>query len=423
MRRTRPPTWRPRRCASTPGAPRAGTTSASPDCAPAIRLRRDARSSRRSRSIPASPAPTTTSRSSSGSIGSTTPRRRSGSDSTASARAWTPTVWSRRCRRSHRTSPRRRRSHEALDSDGAVRVPGLDRNRASGGAQGGPKARRDPCRGRREAALRRARGGEGDRARRGQDRQAEAGCEAGRDLSGAGRDRGRAAQAPGHPHRGRDSGSASAVHHRARAAPLHGFPAPTLSQDESGGGRAGGLPHPDRRGRPASHGCTKGEHSMNFLSNAATFYKEGGMFMHVVLVIAVLIIAIVFERLIVIGRAAALNGRKMTDDLVKAAARGDLAGAHKISMQSGAPLARVAQAMLQSGTTDEEALQITADDTATLVLPGLSKRLPHLGVLANSATLIGLLGTITGLITAISGVGVADAAQRSAYLSAGISEA
>jgi biopolymer transport protein ExbB len=79
--------------------------------------------------------------------------------------------------------------------------------------------------------------------------------------------------------------------------------------------------------------------------------------------------------------------------------------------------------MLASGAADEEALQTAADDAATLVLPDLSKRLPALGVLANSATLIGLLGTITGLITAISGVGVADAAQRSAYLSAGISEA
>ena len=75
------------------------------------------------------------------------------------------------------------------------------------------------------------------------------------------------------------------------------------------------------------------------------------------------------------------------------------------------------------GTGDEETLQNAADNAATLCLPDLTKRLPHLGVLANSATLIGLLGTITGLITAISGVGVADAAQRSAYLSAGISEA
>jgi biopolymer transport protein ExbB/TolQ len=162
---------------------------------------------------------------------------------------------------------------------------------------------------------------------------------------------------------------------------------------------------------------------MNQLSTIATFYKEGGIFMHAVLVIAVVITAIVLERAIVISRAASLNGRKLADDLVRAVGRGDLAGAVGLAGRSGAPVARVAQAMLHANVGDEEYLQYTADNTATLVLPDLTKRLPHLGVLANSATLIGLLGTITGLITAISGVGVADAAQRSAYLSAGISEA
>jgi biopolymer transport protein ExbB/TolQ len=162
---------------------------------------------------------------------------------------------------------------------------------------------------------------------------------------------------------------------------------------------------------------------MNQLSTIATFYKEGGMFMHAVLVIAVVIIAIVLERAIVISRAASLNGRKLADDLVRSVGRGDLNGAHGLAARSKAPVARVAQAMLQANVGDEEYLQYTADNAATLCLPDLTKRLPHLGVLANSATLIGLLGTITGLITAISGVGVADAAQRSAYLSAGISEA
>ena len=161
---------------------------------------------------------------------------------------------------------------------------------------------------------------------------------------------------------------------------------------------------------------------MNVISTVATFYKEGGMFMHAVLVIAVVVIATVIERTIVIG-AAAINGRKLTEDLVRSVGRGDLAGAQRISTHSKAPVAQVAQAMIQSGVRDEEALQGVADDAATLCLPGLSKRLPQLGVLANSATLIGLLGTITGLITAISGVGVADASQRSAYLAAGISEA
>lgn len=162
---------------------------------------------------------------------------------------------------------------------------------------------------------------------------------------------------------------------------------------------------------------------MNVLTAVATFYKQGGIFMHAVLVIAVLIVAIVLERFIVIGAAAALNGKKLTNDLVKALQRGDLQKARSISQKSSAPVAQVAQAMLEAGTADEAALQSAADDAATLALPDLTRRLSYLGVLANSATLIGLLGTITGLITAISGVGVADAAQRSAYLAAGISEA
>ena len=162
---------------------------------------------------------------------------------------------------------------------------------------------------------------------------------------------------------------------------------------------------------------------MNFISNAAAFYREGGMFMHAVLVLAVFIITIVAERMIVISRAASINGRRFADDLVSRASRGDLQGARNLSTQSNVPVARIAQAMLQVGPADEEALHAAADDAATLCLPDLSKRIPHLAVLANSATLIGLLGTITGLITAIAGVGVADASQRSAYLTAGISEA
>lgn len=162
---------------------------------------------------------------------------------------------------------------------------------------------------------------------------------------------------------------------------------------------------------------------MNSLSTIATFYKEGGMYMHAVLVIGVVIVAIVVERVIVLGKAAAIDSHKLLDDLVRMAGRGDLAGARHLAQSSHAPVARVASAILHAPSLDPDAVQGAADDAATLVLPELTRRLSYLGVLANSATLIGLLGTITGLITAISGVGVADAAQRSAYLAAGISEA
>ncbi len=162
---------------------------------------------------------------------------------------------------------------------------------------------------------------------------------------------------------------------------------------------------------------------MNVVSAVAAFYREGGIFMHAVLAIGLIVGAIIVERFIVIGKAMRIDARSFTDTLVNHARRGDWNGARNASMQSTAPLARVAQGMLESGAQDEEALQRAADDATTLQLPNLSKRLSWLGLLANSATLIGLLGTITGLITAIAGVGEADAATRSARLSAGISEA
>ena len=54
-------------------------------------------------------------------------------------------------------------------------------------------------------------------------------------------------------------------------------------------------------------------------------------------------------------------------------------------------------------------------------IPKLEKRTPYLSMIANVATLLGLLGTILGLINSFSAVAHADAADKAALLSAGIS--
>src|SRR6185295_13509817 len=53
----------------------------------------------------------------------------------------------------------------------------------------------------------------------------------------------------------------------------------------------------------------------------------------------------------------------------------------------------------------------------------LDKRIGALWALANIATLVGLLGTISGLIRSFAAVAHAEAAQKSVLLAAGISEA
>jgi biopolymer transport protein ExbB/TolQ len=48
------------------------------------------------------------------------------------------------------------------------------------------------------------------------------------------------------------------------------------------------------------------------------------------------------------------------------------------------------------------------------VLPRLEKRTQYLATLANIATLLGLLGTIIGLIAAFTAVAAADPSQKAA---------
>jgi len=162
---------------------------------------------------------------------------------------------------------------------------------------------------------------------------------------------------------------------------------------------------------------------MNELAGLASFFKQGGLVMYAILGIGVVAAAIGIERCIVIVRASRLDGRRLTNDVLAYVQRGDLVTARNVSRMSNAPAAQVVQAVLAVPELDESKLQSAADDAAALALPPLTRRLAHLNVLANIATLVGLLGTITGLITAFAAVGAADPSQRSAFLAGGISMA
>jgi len=162
---------------------------------------------------------------------------------------------------------------------------------------------------------------------------------------------------------------------------------------------------------------------MNPLAIFSNFFQNGGPFMYVILGTGLAILALSAERFWVIGRAASVNSGRLTRDLVARLSKGDVTGAADLARKVRGPAASVAQAILSRGSADEEKLLNAADGAATIALPRLSRRLPYLNMLANAATLLGLLGTIFGLTTAFSAVGAADPAQRSAFLAAGISQA
>ncbi len=165
---------------------------------------------------------------------------------------------------------------------------------------------------------------------------------------------------------------------------------------------------------------------MNPVATFAAFFKNGGPFMIVILITGLLVFALSLERLWVIQRAAQLNSTKMSRDLLRLVRRGDKGGAVALCQKVESPVTRVAKAILQregAAAASEETLQAAADSAATVVLPPLGRRLSYLNMLANTATLLGLLGTIFGLTTAFNAVDAADPSQRSAFLAAGISQA
>jgi biopolymer transport protein ExbB len=102
---------------------------------------------------------------------------------------------------------------------------------------------------------------------------------------------------------------------------------------------------------------------------------------------------------------------------------GNIDRAIKLCEAEPLPLLQVVKAGLTQVNRGEEAIIAQMDERMSEVLPQLEKRIGVLWSLANIATLIGLLGTISGLIKSFAAVAFAEPAQKSALLSRGISEA
>jgi biopolymer transport protein ExbB/TolQ len=85
------------------------------------------------------------------------------------------------------------------------------------------------------------------------------------------------------------------------------------------------------------------------------------------------------------------------------------------------PLAFVIKRILEKSDRENDAIDTSLDIAAGEVAPKLIKNLGHLSMVANVVTLIGLLGTVCGLIVAFKAVSSADVAQKQTLLAEGIS--
>ncbi len=155
----------------------------------------------------------------------------------------------------------------------------------------------------------------------------------------------------------------------------------------------------------------------------AKFLEEGGPLMYLNLATSVLVLALIADRLIFFLGKSSVNAKAFLEQIRKLVLANNVDRAVKLCSATSAPVAQVAKAGLQRMHKGEIAVAQSIEETLVDVTPHLKKRIQVLWSLANIATLIGLLGTVVGLITAFGAVAAAKPEEKSAMLSRGISEA
>ena len=152
------------------------------------------------------------------------------------------------------------------------------------------------------------------------------------------------------------------------------------------------------------------------------FLERGGVLMYLLLVCSVLVLAITLERWLRIRRARA-NTELLFSPVEAMISRDDMAGAYAHVRFFRGPLAAVLRAVLESQSRDKADLEEAALMEARRELRLLNQRLPALGLLAGLAPLLGLLGTVIGMIKAFQQVAAAQGAVNPSMLANGIWEA
>jgi biopolymer transport protein ExbB/TolQ len=153
------------------------------------------------------------------------------------------------------------------------------------------------------------------------------------------------------------------------------------------------------------------------------FYRDGGGWMHAILLTMVVSMAIVIERFIFINFKNRIDTTAFVNKILELLQKGSVTSAVELCSVSKAALPRITKAGLEEYGKSPDDIQQAMELAAMNEIPKIEKRTNYLSLLANIATLLGLLGTIFGLIDSFKAVTAADASQKAALLAQGIAVA
>jgi biopolymer transport protein ExbB len=163
---------------------------------------------------------------------------------------------------------------------------------------------------------------------------------------------------------------------------------------------------------------------MDFFYSIVRFFVTGGAFMYPILLVFAVGVAIAVERYITLMIVTNKN-QVVWGKVQPLLASGDFDAARKLTSEDESTISQVLNMglSLQGAVRRREDVEIAMEESMMEIVPRLEKRTPYVALTSSIATLLGLLGTIMGLIQAFTAVANANPAEKADLLSASISVA
>lgn len=161
---------------------------------------------------------------------------------------------------------------------------------------------------------------------------------------------------------------------------------------------------------------------MDSINHSIKFFQEGGFFMYPILGVLALGTAIATERYIYLATTKSKN-RQMWDKVLPLLKNHDYKAALDLMAKSDAIICNILSYGLSRISTAQkhDDVEMAMEEGLLETVPHLEKRTHYLSTFANVATLLGLLGTVVGLIEAFTAVTNVNPTEKAAMLSASIS--
>jgi biopolymer transport protein ExbB len=163
---------------------------------------------------------------------------------------------------------------------------------------------------------------------------------------------------------------------------------------------------------------------MDTFYSIVSFFSTGGMFMYPILIVFAFGVAIAIERFVTLTMVTNKN-QQAWDKVQPLLDNGEFDEAQDMTKDDESTISQVLNMglSLQGAVRRREDIEIAMEESMMQIVPRLEKRTPYVALASSIATLLGLLGTIMGLIQAFTAVANANPAEKADLLSASISVA